>query len=176
MLNIFKDQLSLWAVAMAALSITSTNALALKIGTVDLQKALQESKKGKNAKSTLEKEFEAKKKKIDAEQVSIRKMSEEFQKKSLVMSEKARSEKGMEIQQKMGAWQELVQRSQQEIQGREAELTHPILDGLRGMISDLAKKKSLEVVFEANSGLLYVADREDLTQELIKMYDEKNPK
>jgi len=169
-------RLNIFSVVLAAMPLLSSNALAVKVGTVDLNKALQESKRGKNAKSNLDKEVEDKKKKITSEQDSIRKLSEEFQKKSLVMSEKARTEKGMEIQQRMGAWQELVQKSEGEIQERHAELTRPILDGLRGMIGELAKKKSLEVVHEVNSGLLYAADRVDLTEELIKAYDEKNPK
>ncbi len=159
-----------------ALSMVSFAAQAMKVGTVDLQKALQESKKGKSAKASIEKEFDIKKKKIDAEHASIQKLSEEFQKKSLVMSEKARSEKGMEIQQKMGAWQELVQKSQTEFQERQLELTRPILEGLRSTTAELAKKKSLDMVYEVNSGLLFAAEASDMTSDLIKAYDEKNPK
>jgi outer membrane protein len=150
---------------------------AIKVGVADLQKALQTVKKGKNAKSSLEKEFQDKKKKIDAEQDNIRKLSEDFQKKSLALSEKARAEKGMEIQQKIAAWQELVQKSQGEMQAREAEMTRPILESLRGIAAEIAKKKNLELMFEANSsGLLFAADKTDVTEELIKAYDEKNPK
>jgi outer membrane protein len=163
-------------VAVLALTAVSSQA-AIKVGVADLQKALQTVKKGKTAKTALEKEFQEKKKKIDAEQEAIRKMSEEFQKKSLVLSEKARSEKGMEIQQRIAAWQEMVQKAQGEMQGREGEMTRPILEGLRTISGELAKKKSFELMFEANSsGLLYAADRTDITEELIKAFDEKNPK
>lgn len=174
-----KKMLSLSSITfLTTLALAGVSAeAAVKVGTVDLQKALQTVKKGKSAKAALEKEFQEKKKKIDMEQASIRKMSEEFQKKSLVLSEKARNEKGAEIQQKIAAWQELVQKSQQDMQGREAEMTRPILEGLRVLSGDLAKKKSLELMFEANSsGLLYAADKSDVTDELIKAYDEKNPK
>ena len=148
----------------------------VKVGLVDLQKALQEVKKGRSAKSSLEKEFQEKKKKIEAEQSAIKKDSDEFQKKSSLMAEKARVEKGTKIQQRMSAWQELVQKSQIDIQGREAELTRPILDGLRAMIPDLARKKKLDLVVEQNTGgLLYAVDKSDLTEELIRAYDEKNP-
>ncbi len=161
---------------VSLVAFAPATSMALKIGTVDLQKALQESKKGKAAKSNLEKEFEARKKKIDAEQDSIRKESEDFQKKSMVLSEKARAEKGMQLQARMGAWQELVQKSQGEIQQKEVEMTKPIIEGLRELTNDLAKKKDVELVYEANAGLLYAKDRVDLTPDLIKAYDEKNPK
>ena len=161
-----------------ALALASTAAqAAVKVGTVDLQKALQTVKKGKAAKAELEKEFQEKKKKIDAEQENIRKLSEEFQKKTLVLSEKARAEKGAQIQQKIGAWQELVQKSQAEMSGREADMTRPILEGLKNIGADVAKKKNLEMLFEQNSsGLIFAADKTDVTDDVIKAYDEKNPK
>ncbi len=166
----------LYVLAFTFLTTTAAQA-AIKVGVIDLQKALQSSKKGKAAKSAYEKEFLAKKKNIESEQEKIRKLSEEFQKKSLALSEKARAEKGMEIQQKIAAWQELVQKSQAEMQAREGEMTRPILEGLRSVASELGKKKSFEMVFEANSsGLIFAADRSDFTDELIKAYDEKNPK
>lgn len=164
------------SVLLGLLSLVSVQAFAFKVGVVDLQKALQDSKKGKAAKANLEKEFQAKKKEIDKQQESLRKMSEEFQKKSLVLSEKARAEKGMELQQKMGAWQELVQKSQSDIQAKEAEMTRPLIDGLRAQLNDLAKKKDVDVVYEANAGMLYAKDRVEMTEELVKLYDEKNPK
>lgn len=176
MIKGLKFSVSLVALSVLALSSPSISA-AVKIGTIDLQKALQNVKKGKSAKAELEKEFQEKKKKIDAEQESIRKMSEEFQKKSLVLSEKARAEKGAQIQQKIGAWQEMVQKAQGEMQAREGDMTRPILEGLKTIGSDIAKKKSLELLFEANSsGLLYAADKTDVTDDVIKAYDEKNPK
>ena len=172
------------AFLIAGLAVSRVSHASVKVGTVDLQKALQESKKGRNAKAALEKEFDEKKKKIEAEQGAVRKMGEEFQKKSAVMSEKARQTKGAEVQQKMAAFQELVQKSQMDIQAREGELTKPIIDGLRNLVPDIAKKKNLEMVFEANSvgpngmtqaPLIYAADRTDLTDDLIKLFDEKNP-
>ena len=146
-----------------------------KVGVVNLQRALQETKKGKAAKATLEKELEDKKKKVEAERTAIQKASDEFQKKSSVLSEKARNQKGGELQQRMASFQELVQKSQAEIQGREAEMTRPILEGLRTMIGDIAKKKSVNMVFEENtSGLLFAKEKVDITEDLIKAYDAKN--
>lgn len=159
-----------FAVGLASQQVRADDA----VGMVNLQRALLESKKGKSAKAALEKEVEEKKKKVEAERATIQKASEEFQKKSAVMSEKARNQKGMELQQKMAGFQELVQKSQADIQGREAELTRPILEGLRAMIPDLAKKHKVAMVFEeSSSGLLYTSEKKDLTDDLIKAYDAK---
>jgi outer membrane protein len=149
-------------------------AFALKVGVVNLQRALQESKQGQGARASLEKEFTEKRDKIEAERTALQKASEEFQKKSAVLAEKARQKQGGELQQRMAAFQELVQKSQSDIQGREAQLTKPILDGLRGMVADVAKKKDVELVVEETSGVLLYADkRVDLTDDVIKAYDAK---
>ncbi|MBS1984079.1 MAG: OmpH family outer membrane protein [Bdellovibrionales bacterium] len=158
---------------MSSLAL-SANAFAMKVGIVNLQRALQETKKGKSAKATLEKEVEEKKKKIDTERSALQKATEEFQKKSAVMSEKARNQKGMEMQQKIAQFQEFVQKSQQEVQGRDSELTKPVLDGLRATVADIAKKHKVDLVFEENtSGMLYSEEKVDLTDDLIKAYDNK---
>lgn len=159
---------------VGVLNLAFSSAHALKVGVVDLQRALQEVKAGKAAKLSLEKEFQEKKKKLDKEQDEIRKMIEDFQKKSMALSQEARAQRGMELQKRQGEWQESVQSSQADIQKREANLTRPILEGLRTMIESLAEDKKTELVLEVNTGgLLFAADKVDLTDELIKKYDAK---
>lgn len=159
---------------MAALLVSSAAMANIKIGVVDLQKALQEVKAGKTAKASLEKEFQTKKGVLDKEQEEIRKLSEDFQKKSMALSQEARAQRGMELQKRMGQWQESVQKSQVDIQKREASLTKPILDGLRELIPELSKDKKVDLVLEVNTGgLLYAVERVDLTDELIKKFDSK---
>jgi outer membrane protein len=157
----------------------------LKVGTVDMIRALNEVKKGKSAQSVLDKEVAAKKKKFEGDQANLRKLGEDFQKKSAVMSEKARTEKGMELQQKMGELQQSAQQAQIELESRRVELTKPILEGLRALVPEVARKRNLELVFDASSinpggpsmgTLVYAVDQTDITEELIKLYDEKNPK
>lgn len=166
-----KRFLNLGLLAMVALPVANSYA-ADKVGIVNMQKALTESKKGKAAKAALEKEVEEKRKKVEADRAEIQKASEEFQKKSAVMSEKARTQKGTELQTKIAAFQELMQKSQAEVQAREAELTKPIIDGIKAVIPDIAKKNKVELAFEENtSGLLFTAEKVDLTDEVIKAYD-----
>jgi outer membrane protein len=163
--------------ASAALMGAVAQAAPLKVGVVNFQRALQEVKQGKSAKASLEKEVAAKKKEVEKMQADIQKLNEEFQKKAAVMSDKARADKGMEIQQKIGVYQETVQKSQMEFQQREAELTRPILERLRALIPEVSRDRGLDLVFEAASGvLLYSTNQTDVTEELIRLYDSKNKK
>src|SRR4029079_6472419 len=99
----------------------------VKVGTVDMQQALQTVDAGKAAKAQLEKEFNAKKKELQGEEAAIKKMGEEFKKQAAVMNDDARGKKQAEIQERIMKFQEITARSQSEIQTKERDLTQPII-------------------------------------------------
>ncbi len=144
---------------------------AVKIGTVDMEKALQSVKKGKDAKARLEKKFKDKKSKIDKEEKELQTAQEEFKKKSVVLSDKAKSEQAMALQQKYGELMQSRQKAQLDMQQEELKETQPILKGLGDMIEGVAKDAKVDMVVEARAGLLYASDRVDLTEQLVKKYD-----
>jgi outer membrane protein len=145
---------------------------AVHIGTVDMQKALQTVEAGKKAKAQLEKDFNAKKKELQAEEGQIRKATDEFKKQSLVMSDEARAKKQAELQDRIVKFQELTARSQMEIQQKEKELTQPIVVKIKGIIADIAKKRSFTVVLEKNdNNVLYSLEKDDITTEVIGIFD-----
>ena len=146
----------------------------LKIGTVDMQRAIQTVETGRKAKASLEKEFNAKKKDLQEEESKIKKMGEEFRKQSLVMSDEARTKKQGEIQERILKLQEQTARSQGEIQKKEQELTEPIVTKLRQIISDLAKQKGYTVVLEKNENMiLFSLEKDDLTEEVISLFNKQ---
>jgi outer membrane protein len=146
-----------------------------KIGTVDMQKALQTVDAGKKAKSQLEGEFTKKKTELQKEEAAIKKLHEEFQKQSLVMTEAARTKKEAEIRERVMKFQESTQRSQNEIQKKEQELTVPIIEKLRSVINGLAKSKGYSVVLEKNENtVLFSQEKDDLTKEVIEAYNKGN--
>jgi outer membrane protein len=154
------------------LGATSARADEVKIGTVDMQKALQTVDSGKKAKAQLEKEFNAKKKEVQTEEASIRKMGEELEKQSLVMNEEAKNKKRGELQQRIMKLQESTARSQAELQQKERELTKPIIDKLREIIAELAKSKGYAVVLEKNENtVLFSQDKDDLTQQVVDKFN-----
>ena len=163
--------------AVAALFISGqVFAQDTKIGVVDMQKALQTVEAGKNAKATLEKEFNAKKKQLQTEEASIKKLGEEYKKQSLVMNDEAKAKKQNELQERYMKFQELTARSQTEIQQKEQELTRPIITRLRTIISDIAKQKGYAVVLEKNENtVLFSQDKDDLTGEVVTAFN-KAPK
>jgi outer membrane protein len=146
-----------------------------KLAVVDLQRALITVESGKKAKSQLEKEFNAKKKELDNEENEIRKMTEEFKKKSMVLSEDAKRKKEAEIQERIAKFRELYGKSQMEIQNRERELTEPLILKLKAVVEEVAAAKNYTLVFEKNeNALLYSAQKDDITDEVIKAFNKKH--
>src|SRR4051812_27692042 len=106
-----KSIFSMIALAFA-LSTVPSLAAEMKVGVVDMQKAIQETATGKKAKKELEEEFNKKKKDLEKREADIKKMGEDFEKRSMAMNEDARMKKQAEIQGEMRKYQELAAKSQ----------------------------------------------------------------
>ncbi|OFY98306.1 MAG: hypothetical protein A2070_12590 [Bdellovibrionales bacterium GWC1_52_8] len=171
-----KKAFGLMSLVIAGIFSFGAMAADMKIGVVDMQKALQTVEAGKTAKAQLEKEFNSKKKELQAEENSIKKLGDEFKKQSLVMNDEARAKKQGEIQERIMKFQEVTTRAQMEIQQKEQELTKPIVTRIRNIISELAKQKGYAIILEKNENtVLFSQDKDELTSEVISIYN-KNPK
>ncbi|MGE0526447.1 MAG: OmpH family outer membrane protein [Bdellovibrionales bacterium] len=143
-----------------------------KIAYIDMQKAIQDTAAGKKAKKELEGEFNKKKKELEKLETDIKKKGEDFEKRSMAMNEDARVKKQQELQGEMRKYQELAAKSQMEIQKRERDLTKPIVDKLRKIIDELAKKDDYDMVLEKSENSVMWAKKElDLTERVVKEFD-----
>ncbi|MCB0363161.1 MAG: OmpH family outer membrane protein [Bdellovibrionales bacterium] len=144
----------------------------LKIGYVDMQKAIQSTTAGKKAKETLESEFNKKKKELEKKEADIKKMNEDFEKKKLVLSDEVKEKKATEIRTEMMKYQELVGKSQVEIQKKERDLTLPIVSKLKDLLEKIAKDGKYTVILEkSEQNVLYAIKDIDLTDRLVKDFE-----
>lgn len=146
----------------------------LKVGYVDLQKAIEGTSTGKKARAELEKEFKAKKKELEKKEKDLKKMTEDFEKKKLVLSEDVKRRKGAELQQEIMKFRQMVQQSEQNIRKREQELTRPIVEKLQKAVKEVATDKKVTMVLNQNRNfrtVLWASDEVDLTSDVIKKYE-----
>ena len=147
-----------------ALSSFTVHGAEIKLGFIDMQKAIQDTAAGKKAKKELEDEFNKKKKDLDKREADIKKMGEDFEKRSMAMNEESRMKKQGELQNEMKKYQELAGKSQMEIQKRERDLTQPIVTKLRAIIEDIAKKEDFTAILEKSEQSVMWAKKDiDLT-------------
>jgi len=159
---------------------------ALKVGIVDLDRALKESSAGKQAMGTLKqfrdkvvKEINDKKRQKDSKEVTLRDLQTELTSQSLVLSETAKRDKeetfrrqARDLRKFIDDSNRFIEESERELREREAELTSRLLRDLLEIIRAVGKEESFTIIFERNDRfLLYAADAIDLTEKIIKRFD-----
>lgn len=153
---------------------TAAHAEEMKLGFIDMQKAIQETAAGKKAKKDLEDEFNKKKKDLEKKEADLKKMNDDLEKKALVLTDEMKQKKAQELQQEMLKYREVVAKSQMEIQKKERDLTAPIVEKLRGIVDEIAKKEGFTMVLEkSEQSVLWAKKDLDLTDRVIKEADKK---
>jgi len=149
----------------------------VKLGYVDLQKALNLSEAGKAAKEKIQKKVKEHEGAIDARQKELKKLKDELEKQALLLSEEARSAKERDYQQKLKEFQRYTKDIQDELQQQDADFTRQILAELFDVIKQIGEKEGYTMILEqSESSLLYADDKIDLTDRLIKAYDAQGKK
>ena len=137
-----------------------------------LQKAIQETKAGKKAKADMEKDIEKKKKELQEKEKDLQKMTQDFEKKSMVLSEDVRQKKQMELQQEIMKYRETVGKTQMDLQGKERDLTAPILEKMKKAIEKVAKDDKISMVLEKAEHSVVWAEKElDITDRVIQAFE-----
>jgi len=150
-------------------------AAAVKIGVVNIQKVITSINEGKTVMKTLEKSFKSKQSQLKKEEGAIKKLQKDYQKQSLVLSEKAKLKKENEIRGKIKSLQQKTMAFQKDIQKQEANLKKPIIEKLKPVIEAVSKAEKVELTFElTTSPIVYAANRVDITKMVIDAYNKKH--
>ena len=145
----------------------------IKIGSVDLIRALNESDSGKKAKTDLESLIKTKQAALDEKGKSIEKMKSDIEKQSSVLSADARKSKEDELEKVIRDYQRLVSDSQSEIKKKEGEFTNEIIKELREIIVKMGTDEGYTVILEGSDSQILFAKKEiDLTDLVIKKHNE----
>lgn len=154
--------------------VLSTYAFAqdgVKIGFIDMQKALNESEAGKVAKKELEKMVKERQVKID-EKIALRdKLVAEIEKQSVVLSEEARRQKQDELEKIAREIERMVADSNAELQKQQRELEIEIVKDLDAIITGIGKEGNYTIILPADI-ILYSAEGTDITDLVIKKHNE----
>jgi outer membrane protein len=144
----------------------------MKIGYIDIQKAIQATSAGKKAKGELEKEFNAKNAEFQKRQADFKKMGEDLEKKKLALSDEARAKKAQELQQEFMKLQKDMGESQLGMQKKEAEALKPIVEKLEKSIDKVAKDGGYTMILEKGQQSVVWAKKElDLTDTVVKEFE-----
>ena len=142
----------------------------VKIGFVDMQRALNETEDGRKAKAQLKKVFDQKQKELDEQQEELKKAIEDLDKKrTLLPADKVR-EKETELQGRMQKVQQTYLRHQQDLSAKEQEATAKIFERMNRIIAKMATAENFSMIFD-RAGVVFAKPHLDLTNELIRRYN-----
>lgn len=169
------------AIAMAVAAAMTVGGLStavadddVKIGYVDLHRALEESDEGQKIKGELEQEFNQRQQQLDQKQQEVMQKREEMQQQAMMLSEERRQQMAMELQQEMQQLQETYLTLQNELAQQEAKATQELFERMRTVIEEIGEEKGFTMVIErTETSVLYAVDGLDLTDELIERFDAK---
>jgi len=145
----------------------------VKVGVVDLLRALNESESGKKARAELESLIKSKQEPIEEKGRRSEALRADLEKQAAVLSADARKARTEEIVRLERDFQRLIADSQAEVQRKQMELENKILKDLRNAINAIAQEGKYSLIIERADGLvLYVDKSIDITDAVIKKYNE----
>lgn len=149
----------------------------VKIGFVDIKKVLDISEAGKGARNQMALEMEKIRKEIVGKERELEKLKEDLEKRGAVMSETARLDKERDFQLKLRDLQHFRQDVEQEFKLKDQDLTRQILRSIGPIISKIAEEGKFTLILEKNDpAVAYSSNTLDLTQEVIKIFDQQKSK
>jgi outer membrane protein len=142
----------------------------IKIGFIDLQRAITESSAGKQAKAR----FEAQVKKAEAdllkEKQELERLKSDFDKKGPLLKDEERRNLEADLQRRYVQYQRTMGDHQQDLRQKEGEMTGDILKELQQIVIDIGKAEKFTLIFE-RSQILYNDQAIDITNKVIETFN-----
>jgi outer membrane protein len=144
----------------------------LKIGSVDIQKAVNECNAGKEAKKDITKEVEKFQRLIADKQKELQTMKETLEKQAPMLNPDARTTKEKEYQSKLRDFQRWGEDYKNDLDQKRVEKERIISMNLQKVIQKLGADEGYTVILERNEAIvLYTSKTIDITDRVIKLYD-----
>ena len=144
----------------------------IKIGSVDIQRAINECHAGKEAKKALTKEAEKFQGLIIEKQKELQGMKESLDKQGLMLNPEARTAREKELQTRLRDFQRWGEDVQNEMNQKRGEMERSIFVGLQKVVQKLGADEGYTFILEKNETIvLFSSKSTDITDLVIKAYD-----
>jgi len=150
-----------------------------KIGIVNLQLAMQNTKEGQAAVADMQKRFiEPRTEELTAKQNELKEMADRLQRGGNTMSQTAKDELQRQIESKQKSLQRDVEDYNADRDDQERMILDDLVVKMRAVIEKYALENSYRVILDAtnpNTGVLWWANEADITQQIVESYDKAQP-
>ncbi|HYZ90409.1 MAG TPA: OmpH family outer membrane protein [Myxococcales bacterium] len=150
----------------------AARAQAIKIGYVDVQRAIQEVEEGRNARTRLKGEYDLRKAQIDKKSADLERMQQEYEKQAPVLSDDAKRKKQEEFQKAYADARKSAGELQEDMNRQEQQAMAGILQRIQQVVADIAERESFTYVMDKGT-LLYAPGAADITNEVVRRYNDR---
>ncbi len=157
--------------ALATVVISSFGkpaAAEMKVGVVDLQRAVMQTEDGLRAQATLKKMFDSRQQELNKRQGDMQKQKEEIDKQKSVLSQSALQKKVEDWQKQMVDLQSTFVEYNKELEKKQKELTDPIFERVIGSIKRIAGQDGFDLIVDRATVAFSRSDL-DLTDRVIQV-------
>lgn len=163
------------AVITLALAFSCASAFAAdtgdKIGLINIQKILIESKAGKEAKAVFEREVESKRSVLSNKEKSTRAIEEDLKATGAKLKADVRKIKEDKLADEIKDLRRMSQDMQEELKKKDAELTSKILKDIMDITRKVGEERGYSMVMQISPQIVYATKGNDITDEVLKRYD-----
>ena len=144
----------------------------LKIGCVDIQKAMNECQAGIEAKKAITKEMEKLQKIFAERQRELQTIKDSLEKQAPMLNPEVRATREKDFQAKVRDYQRSLEDNQKEIQQKGQEMERTISLGLQKVIKKIGEDEGYTLVLEKNESIVLFSSKAiDFTDRVIKTFD-----
>ena len=144
----------------------------IKVGFVDVQRAVSESQSGKRAKERFQAQVAKVKADMMKEQQEIERLKSDLDKKGPLMRAEERSNLEADLQRRYVNYQRTAGDYQQDLQKKESEMMGEILKELETIVNEVGKSEKFTLILE-RSQILYSDQGIDITSKVIDLYNSR---
>ncbi|MGH7307665.1 MAG: OmpH family outer membrane protein [Candidatus Rokuibacteriota bacterium] len=146
-----------------------------RIAFVDIQRVLVRSQAGMAAREQLEREKAQMQREIDTRRQEMDKLRDDLEKKGSLLTAEARREREESLERKRRDAARLADDFQRDLARKEQQLLVRVQQDLVVIIERLGKQKGYYMIVERRgAGVLYATPDADLTDDLIRAYDQES--
>ncbi|GAB4232919.1 MAG: OmpH family outer membrane protein [Acidobacteriota bacterium] len=147
----------------------------VKIGFVNSQEILFQTKEGQEGMAALQDYMAQKRQEFDRKNQELNQLQQEYQTKRATLNVDAAAEMERQINQKQIELRRFQEDIQADLNERQEQLLDRISQKVQQVITDYAKQNGYHAVFVRDQSQVYVAPELDITQDIIRLYNERFP-
>ena len=161
------------AALLIGMAVAASARADIKLAFVDVQRALNECRAGKAAKTQFRGRIERLQSQLVSEQTDVERLKQELEQKGSLMQPDQRQNLEDDYEKKLRHFQDDYKNTRDELQEKDNQVTGAIVRDLATVVRQIGVKNGYTMVMEKGT-LLWAIPATDITDQVIRAYDAMN--